>query len=46
MNDRNKAMTILVRLDDVIQVDWNWMETYIKAIEKGLDDIRKTERVN
>lgn len=36
MTDREKAEVILEELDQVMSVDWNMKELYIKAIIKGI----------
>lgn len=36
MTNKEKAEIILEELDEVLQIDWNFKETYIKAIIKGL----------
>lgn len=39
--DKEKARIILEELDKIIQVNWNFEKFYLKAIEKGLEKIRK-----
>lgn len=41
MDSKTKALIILERLDEVLQIDWNKSQLYIKAIEKGLKDIQE-----
>lgn len=36
MTDEDKAKVILEELDKVIQIDWNFEDTYLKAIKRGL----------
>lgn len=45
MKTKEKAMTILDNLDKVITVDWNFREFYLKAIEQGLMEIQKQEKL-
>lgn len=38
-----KAKIILEELDEVIQINWNFEETYLKAILKALKKIEEEE---
>lgn len=43
MKNIDKAKIILEQLDEVIQINWNFEETYLKAITKALIKIDKEE---
>lgn len=44
MTDKEKAKIILEKLDDVIQINWNMEEFYLKAIVNGLKAIEKENK--
>lgn len=44
MTDRERAEVILEELDNAMSINWNFKEMYLKAIEKGLREIRQAER--
>ncbi|WKV08166.1 hypothetical protein Q2T46_11575 [Thermoanaerobacterium sp. CMT5567-10] len=44
LTKREKAEIILKNLEEYIQVDWNFKEFYLKAIEKGLTRIEMEEK--
>lgn len=41
MDSETKALIILERLEEALQIDWNKARLYIKAIKKGLKDIQE-----
>ena len=43
MTNREKAKIILNSLDRMVQIDFNFQDFYIKAIERGLEEINKKE---
>ena len=43
MNNRQVAILILEELERVIQIDYNFEETYLKAIETALKKAKKLE---
>ena len=43
MTNREKAKIILNSLDRMLQIDFNFQDFYIKAIERGLEEIDKKE---
>ncbi len=43
MTNNEKANAILLYLSQVIQVDWNCEEVYIKAIETALETFKDNE---
>lgn len=43
MTDEEKARIILKQLDHYVQVNWNWENSYLKGIKKGLKEIHKKE---
>lgn len=40
MTNKEKAEKILLYLNEVIQVDWNNKDIYLKAIEKALETFK------
>jgi hypothetical protein len=44
MSIDEKANVILEYLDDVISIDWNFKDVYIKAIKNGLKMIEILEK--
>ncbi|NMH83295.1 hypothetical protein [Heyndrickxia coagulans] len=44
MTNRQKAAIILESLDKYLQIDWNFQDIYIKAIDEGLIEIAKKEK--
>ena len=44
MTDKEKAVLILEKLEEVVSIDWNYEGLYLKAIIKALAEIRKKER--
>lgn len=43
MKNIDKAKIILEELDEVIQINWNFEEMYLKAITKALRKIEEEE---
>jgi hypothetical protein len=43
LTQREKAEIILNELDKVLQIDYNFKDVYIKAIEQGLKEIERKE---
>lgn len=43
MDSREQAKIILKNLDKSIQIDWNFQDTYLKAIEAGLNQVKKVK---
>lgn len=44
MTNIEKAEIILENLDKVLQINWNFKDTYIKAIINGLTEIQEKEK--
>ena len=44
MNLEDQAKIILEELDKVLQINWNFEEFYLKAIKKGLVEIKESNR--
>lgn len=44
MTNKEKAIIILVGLDNFINVNWNMEEYYLKGIIKGLEEVEKMEK--
>lgn len=45
MTNNEKAEIILDKLEEYIQIDWNFKEFYLKAIKEGLSEIEKLEKL-
>ena len=45
MTNNEKAEIILDKLEEYIQIDWNFKEFYLKAIKEGLSKIEKLEKL-
>lgn len=44
MTNQQKAEIMLEALDELITVNWNFKEQYLKAITKGLREIEAAEK--
>lgn len=44
MTNKEKSQIILESLDKYLQIDWNFQDIYIKAIDEALIKIAKKEK--